>query len=406
MSLIKAAFGEAVSLSENDSWLVRAIAPRTFAGVAVSPNNALSLSAVFACIRVLAETFASLPLSVYQDKGNGESEEVFGHPLKQLFNRKANAHMTSFRVREALMGHLGGWGNAYAEIEKDAGGRVVGLWPLPPDATTVYKDPDTLEVFYRTIINGKSIILRSDQVLHVPGLGYDGYVGYSPIGLARQAIGLGLAMEEFGARLFSQGSSSGVVIEHPQKLSPDAVRGIKKAWVEQEAGLDNAHGPRVLGEGAKLNHIGIPPEDAQFLESRKYQTNEIARFYRMPLHKIQEMSDQKYANIEQENTNFATDTIAPWTVRWQQEINVKLFTLEEQKDHYVKFNLNALMRGDANARSNYYRSGILSGWLTRNEVRALEEYNSIEGLDEPLIPANMNESMDTTSDERKTDSAP
>lgn len=405
MGIIRAAFGESASVGDASSWLARSVAPRTNTGIYVSDESAMRFSAVFACVRVYSDTLGKLPFQVFKNEGDRKLR-ITDHPVARLL-KNPNPDMTAITFKSVVTGHCVSRGNGYAEIQYDKGGRPIALWPLAPDRTEPKKD-DNLKLWYQTNIKGKTHALDPSDVIHIPFFSFDGYQGYSPIALAREAVALGLAMEKLGSKFFSQGTLMGLTLEHPGKLSPDAVKNIKKAWAEQEAGIDNAFAPRILAEGMKLNPLTVPLEDLQFVEARKLQANDVARFWGMPLHKIQEMSDQKYANIEQEAINFATDTIQPVAVRWEEELTRKLFSEEEQAEgYYIKVNLNALMRGDSVSRANNYRSGILSGWLTRNEARLLEELDPIDGADELLTPLNMvagADNMRDQTDERKTDS--
>lgn len=386
---INAALGETARVSDGDSFLTRAFSGgKSSSGVYVNENSALTLSAVYACIRILSETLAHPPLIVYEREKGGGVKPAEDLPIYWALKNEFNDHMTSLIARESVMGHVATYGNGYFEIERKRNGEAVQLWPMLPDRTRPILNKGKLR--YETTIDGKTIPISASNTIHIPGMGFDGYIGYSPIQMARQAIGLGQATEEFGGRYFSQGSKSGGFMMYPGALSKQAKDNIRDSAEADMQGLDQAHRITILEEGIKFVPTTIPPNDAQFLETREFQVIEIARFYRMQLHKLQYLKEATYSNIEQQAIEFVMDTMLPWYIRWEQEINRKLWlTPEDRKRYFCKFNLNSLLRGDSNARAQFYKSGIETGWMTRNEARALEELEPLDGLDEPLVPLNM-----------------
>jgi len=383
-------FTKRSGLAKPESWLIDALGGnKSTAGVSVNENTALRATAVFACVRVLAETIASLPLFIYRRIDRGK-EKATEHPLYEILHDQPNEEMTSFTFRETLMGHLALWGNAYAEIVRDGGGRVRELWPLRPDKTWPERDKTTKKLRYKLILpDGEGVILPADRVLHIPGLSFDGLVGYSPIKLAREAIGLSLAAEEFGARFFSNGARPGGVLEHPGSLSKEAQERLRQSWNEMHQGLGKQHRIAILEEGLTYKQIGIPPEDAQFLDTRKFQVNEIARIYRVPPHMIGDLEKATYSNIEQQSIDFVVNTIVPWLRRWEQAINSKLLTPSEWKEYFAEFKVDGLLRGDIESRYKAYATARQWGWMSANDVRELENMNPIEGGDVYLIPLNM-----------------
>lgn len=390
-----AVYGPSESVGQHDSWLVRAIGGgKTKAGVQVSEWTALQLPVVYAAVGIIADTLAQLPLNLLRKTAKG-SEVADDLPLYQVLHDQPNEHMSSFVWRNTTQHHVLLWGNGYAEIEQNNAGEAVGLWPLLPDRTRPRKN-DAGDLLFRTSIDGVQYELPADRVLHIPAMGFDGYIGYSPVSLARQAIGLGLAMEEFGAKFFANDAKSGGFLLHPGRLSTQAQAnlgagdkekdGSPRGALERQGGLENAHRVKVLEEGMKFVPTTIPPEDAQFLGSREMQIAEIARLYRVPLILLNshEKSTSWGSGIEQLMIGFVVWTIQPWLVRWEQELNRKLFTeAQREAGYFVKFNHNALLRGDMAARSQFYESGIRSRWLLPNEVREKEDLNRIEGGDEP-----------------------
>jgi HK97 family phage portal protein len=390
-------YGPAQSVSDPHHWLINGFGTHSHAGRPVTENSSLSISAVWASIRVLSETLAQVPLMLMERTPQGGKNPAYENNLFWLLHDEANPHMTSFVFRETIMGHVVGWGNGYAEIDRDSFGNVLALWPLLPDRTWPVKLPDQ-PLFYNTNVDGKTYSIPARNMLHIPGLGFDGYQGYSPIKYAANAMGVAIAAEEFGAKFFANGASGGTVLEHPGvgdlAMPDEAVPLVRKSFEDMNSGLDNAHRVKILREGMTLKQLGIPPNEAQFLETRKFQVVEIARFYRVQLHKLQELERATFSNIEQLAIEFVVDTMTPYFVRWEQELNRKLFNGEDRKKYYTKFNLNGLQRGDSVSRSNYYKNMVLTGIMTRNEARALEDWNRIEGLDEPLQPMNMGQTGD------------
>jgi HK97 family phage portal protein len=244
------------------------------------------------------------------------------------------------------------------------------------------------KVVYRYTLarEGINLTLAPWQVLHIPGLGFDGLLGYSPIAMAREAVGLAMATEEFGARFYNQNAQPGIVLKHPNRLSNEARDNLRKSWEDSHRGLDKAHKAAILEEGMSLEKIGIPPDDAQFLETRKFQRSEIASFFHIPPHMIGDLDKATFSNIEQQSLEFVVYTMRPWLVRWEQAINQKLIL---QENYFSEFLVDGLLRGDIAARYSAYAVGRQWGWLSANDVRELENMNPIDGGDTYLTPLNM-----------------
>lgn len=370
----------------------------TSSGKAVNERSAMQTTAVYACVRILAEAIASLPLHVYQYNTDGGKERMAGHPLYYLLHDEPNPEMTSFVFRETLMAHLLLWGNAYAQVIRDGRGRVLALYPLLPSKMEVNRALGGELVYtYRrdseeSRINPASgtVNLRRDEVLHVPGLGFDGLVGYSPIAMAKNAIGMALATEEYGAAFFANGAQPGGVLEHPSVIK-DPQR-VKDSWNAAYQGSGNAHRVAVLEEGMKFQSIGIPPEQAQFLETRKFQINEIARIFRVPPHMVGDLEKSSFSNIEQQSLEFVKYTLDPWVVRWEQALQQSLILPGEKPELFIKFNLDGLLRGDYQSRMTGYATARQNGWMSANDIRELEDMNRIsteDGGDLYLINGNM-----------------
>lgn len=356
---------------------------RTTSGKPVNERTAMQTTAVYACVRILAEAVASLPLHVYEYQDDGGKKLVHDHPLYYLLHDEPNPKMTSFVFRETLMSHLLIWGNAYAQIIRDGAGRVLGLYPLLPDKMEVQRD-DKGNIYYVYSRNSDenpmfkeygNIKLKAEDVLHIPGLGFDGLIGYSPIAMAKNAVGMTLACEEYGASFFANGANPGGVLEHPGVLKdPSKVR---ESWNSVYRGVSNAHKIAVLEEGMKYQQIGIPPEEAQFLETRKFQINEIARLYRIPPHMVGDLDKSSFSNIEQQSLEFVKYTLDPWVIRWEQSLQRSLLLPGEKGKYFIKLNVDGLLRGDYQSRMNGYAVGRQNGWFSANDIREMENMNPI-----------------------------
>lgn len=356
---------------------------RTTSGKPVNERTAMQTTAVYACVRILAEAVASLPLHVYEYQDDGGKKLVHDHPLYYLLHDEPNPEMTSFVFRETLMSHLLIWGNAYAQIIRDGAGRVLGLYPLLPDKMEVQRD-DKGNIYYVYSRNSDenpmfkeygNIKLKAEDVLHIPGLGFDGLIGYSPIAMAKNAVGMTLACEEYGASFFANGANPGGVLEHPGVLKdPSKVR---ESWNSVYRGVSNAHKIAVLEEGMKYQQIGIPPEEAQFLETRKFQINEIARLYRIPPHMVGDLDKSSFSNIEQQSLEFVKYTLDPWVIRWEQSLQRSLLLPGEKGKYFIKLNVDGLLRGDYQSRMNGYAVGRQNGWFSANDIREMEDMNPI-----------------------------
>ncbi len=360
----------------------------TPSGKTVNERTAMATSAVYACVRVLSETIASLPLHVYRRTGQGK-EKAIEHNLYYLLHDEPNPEMTSFVFRETLMGHLLLWGNAYAQIIRDGRGRVIGLYPLLPDRMDVGRTKEG-DLYYRYLKEGREYLLRREEVLHVPGLSFDGLVGCSPIAMAKNAIGMALATEEYGSRLFANDARPSVVLEHPGLLKdPEKIR---DSWNKIYRGSENAHKVAVLEEGMSVKTLSMPPEQAQFLETRKFQIEEICRIFRVPPHLVANLERATFSNIEHQSISFVVHTIRPWLVRLEQAFNKSLFTGREKGELFTSFVVDGLLRGDYESRMKGYAIGIQNGFMSPNDIRSLENMNPIpeeEGGNTYMVNGNM-----------------
>ncbi|AQW63046.1 phage portal protein [Dehalococcoides mccartyi] len=355
----------------------------TSAGKPVNEHTAMQMTAVYSCVRILSETVAGLPLHVYRYNDSGGKEKDLKHPLYKLLHDEPNPEMTSFAFRETLMSHLLLWGNAYAQIIRNARGEVIALYPLMPNKMTVDRDSNgrLFYLYQRTsedvpsLGKDSQVYLSPADVLHIPGLGFDGLVGYSPIAMAKNAVGLAIATEEYGAKFFANGAAPGGVLEHPGTIKDP--QKVKESWNSAYQGSTNAHRVAVLEEGMKYQAIGISPEQAQFLETRKFQINEIARIFRIPPHMLADLEKSSFSNIEQQSLEFVKYTLDPWVVRWEQSMCRALLMESEKPAVFIKFNVDGLLRGDYQSRMNGYATARQNGWMSANDIRELENLDRI-----------------------------
>ena len=366
-------------------------------GKQVTERSAMQMTAVYSCVRILSEAVAGLPLHLYRYKEGGGKEKAIDLPLYRLMHDEPNPEMSSFVFRETLMTHLLLWGNAYAQIIRNGKGEVIALYPLMPNKMRVERDENG-SLYYEYIhssdeadtMKNTTVRLTPYNVLHIPGLGFDGLVGYSPIAMAKNAIGMAIACEEYGAKFFANGAAPSGVLEHPGVIKdPQKVR---EAWQSQFGGSQNANKIAVLEEGMKYTPISISPEQAQFLETRKFQINEIARIFRVPPHMVGDLEKSSFSNIEQQSLEFVKYTLDPWVMRWEQSLSRALFTEEEKKTLFFKFNVEGLLRGDYQSRMNGYATARQNGWMSANDIRELENMDKIsaeQGGDLYLINGSM-----------------
>lgn len=354
---------------------------RSNSGKRVNDRVAMQHTAVYTCVRVLSEAVAQLPLHVYKYTEKGK-ERVPKHPLYFLLHDQPNPEMTSFVFRETLMAHLLIYGNAYAQIIRNGRGEVVGLYPLMPNNMKVDRDEHNRLIYIYSRYDEANpnmkeqgeIVLTAENVLHIPGLGFDGIVGYSPIAMAKNAIGISLACEEYGSTFFTNGASPSGILEHPGVIKdPEKVR---NAW-QRAYGSGNAHKVAVLEEGMKYQSVSIPNNEAQFLETRKFQVEEIARLYRVPLHMIGDLDHATFSNIEHLSLEFVKYTLDPWLVRWEQGFQKSLLSDSEKGQYFAKFNVDGLLRGDYASRMQGYATARQNGWMSANDIRELENMNRI-----------------------------
>lgn len=376
-------------------------ATESAAGVTVTPDLAMRVSSVFSCVRVVSEDLAKLPLLTYR-RSTGGKERATDHWLYRLLHDEPNAFQTAYEFRRMMQAHVELWGNAYA-FKTVVRGEVRELLPVAPWRVQVEQFPDWRLVYHVAMPDGSTLPVPPDRIFHLPGLAFDGASGLSVISYQRETVGLALQLVRHGARLFKNGAQVGMVLEHPENISPAALSNLKKSFEERYAGVDNAHKTLLLEEGMKAAKVGLTSEEAQFLESRKFSRSEIAGFFRVPPHKIGDLERATFSNIEHQGTEYVVDALMPRAVAWESRILKSLVPPAERAVLYSAHLFNALVRGDLTTRTSAYQRAVLTGWMSRNEVRELEDLNDgPEALDEFLDPTTMAQSQKgaTTDKER------
>lgn len=362
---------------------------RSMSGVRVTAGSAMRLSAVYSCVRVLAETFAVLPFKLYRPKDGGGRDLVTDHWLYRLMASSPNQWQTPFEWREMMMGHLCLRGRCHNQIVPDGRGGIDSLVPLHPDRMTYVPLASGSYRWDHKNDDGSTTPMTRFEVFTVNGLASDGYTGLNPMQVQAEVLGLGLAAQGYGARFFANDAKPGGWIEMPPggKFADDAARKTFKAeWASAQGGANRGK-TAILDGGMKYHELAVNNADAQFLESRKFSRSEIAAMFRVPPHLIGDLEKATFSNIEQQSLDFVIHTMTPWAERWEAAIESWLMLADEQLD--VEFDFTNLLRGDRAARVTYYQNGIQSGWLTRNEARLAEGYNPLPGLDKPMEPLNM-----------------
>lgn len=367
-----------LSIQDLDTWMDRAIGGYpTASGVDVNDQTALSCMAVYAAVRLISETVGSLPGHVMRQTDVGK-EKALTHPLYSIIHEQPNPEQTAMEWRETAMCHLLLRGNHYSEKQLDNAGRLLALWPIHPDRVKVERVSSNAPLSYRIgLPGGGEVRLGPERMLHLRGMGANGVTGFSPIAVARQAIGLAIAAQEYGARLFANDTRPGGVLEHPGKLTDPAHKRLRESVENMHQGLTNAHRMMILEEGMKWSQVGINPDDAQFLESRKFSVTEIARMFNLPPHFLRDLERATFSNIEQQAIEFVVYTLRPWCVRFEQRLKIELLSPQDRVTHFIKFNVDGLLRGDIQTRYNAYHVAKQDGWLNADEIRELEDMNPI-----------------------------
>lgn len=361
----------------------------TASGAMVNPTTAQRECTVYACCGVLSQTVAQLPLILYRRVGESTKERATDHPAYRLMHDKPNDAQTSFGFRETMQWAVALRGNAVAEIVSTSGSSAQQIIPIHPDKVRIYRGPNGLPV-YEVYGSGPNRVLLPDEVLHIVGRSEDGIQGVSPIEWQRESIGAAISARDFGSRLWGNNAKPGGVLEVPGSLDEEAAARLRERW---KFAQQSANKVAVLEGGTKFTPITISPEDAQFLETRKYTRSEIAAIFRVPLHMINDLERATFSNIEQQSIDFVTYTMLPWLTRWEQSLNASILTDADRRSGlFFEFNVSGLLRGDAAARASYYNSLFQVGALSQNDIRRLENENPIENGNKYFVPLNMQDS--------------
>jgi HK97 family phage portal protein len=361
----------------------------THSGKTVTPENSLQVAAVWGCVKILSETEGSLPFGMYQRTSDGGTAPAIDHPLHTVLHDAPNPEMSAIDFRMSQTAQLALWGNCYSRIARNTQGQVVALWPMISKLMRVKRDSQG-ELVYEYSTNGRPDYYAASDILHVRTLSMDGINGISPIAQLSNPVGLAMALEEYAARFFGNGAIPGVALEHPQRLGPDAMKNIRESWKKLYGGNQHAHEVAVLEEGMKIQVLGVDPQKAQSNDSRKLQTSEIARIFRIPLHMLADLDRATYSNIEQQSLEFVVYTLMPWLELWEQTVNRVLLQPAERSTYFAEHNVAGLLRGDMASRNAAYAIGRQWGWLSANDIRRLENMNPIGSKgDAYLEPLNM-----------------
>jgi HK97 family phage portal protein len=386
--------GGGATLTAAPQWLYQALCGGgpTASGIAVSEATALNLSVVWACVRAVSETIASLPWLTYQREADGGKQQLDNHEIAPLLRDAPNPEMSAFTWKETTVAHAMLWGNAYSEIVRSGkSDRIIALYPITPDRVTPRRLP-TGQIAYDVHIDGREPrTLDYPDVYHVPGLGFDGIVGYSVVHKARESMGLAAATERFGAAFFGNGAHAGGVLKHPKTLSDKAAKHLRESWEALHRGAERSHKPALLEEGMDWQQMSVPPNDSQFLETRQFQVEEICRWFRVPPHKVQHLLRSTFSNIEHQSIEFVVDTVRPWLVRMEQQADRKLIRPSERGRVYTHNLVDALLRGDAQSRSAANEIQFRNGALSIDDWRAIENRNPLpDGQGKKyFVPLNM-----------------
>lgn len=402
-------FWGASTLSNPNRWMPMGTfalpATDSESGIEITAESALACSAVFACVRVLSETPATLPLILYERTADGGKDRLKNVPLYRLLHDRPNRWQTRFEWVEMGMSHLLLRGNFYNRIVWDQSGEIVELLPLHPDQTWPELQNGQLRYWTRTK-EGVDELVPEENMFHVRGMSSDGVTGITPLQYARNAIGLALATETHGSRLFRNAAQPRLLLKHPGEMSTGAQERFKVSWQNMYAGVYNAGKTAILEEGMSVEKLGMSNEDAQFIEGRKFQTNDIARFFNVPLHLIQDYERATFSNVEHLAISAVTHTFLPWLTRWEQAINSRLIPRSlESRDVFAEFLVDSLLRGDTTTRYVAYASAITNGWMNRNEVRQRENLNPVEGLDEFFTALNMGKASENVDEPQDVEQA-
>jgi HK97 family phage portal protein len=382
--------GREEKASGHNEFFKELLVTKSTAGVVVTPRNAMQVSAVWACVNVRSEDIAKLPVHLYRRRKDGGKERATDHPAYRLLHLAPNPRNTAFEFKQMLQMQCDLRGNAYAVKELDSRGRVSALWPIESDKVEILKVDEGKELFYRvTYEGGRQVTVPGEDMLHIRGNSFDGICGMSPITWQRETIGHAMAAEKYGAAFFGNSAQPNGALVLPTKLSPEAAAKLRADWKERFQGPENAHNLAIFDGGMDWKPIGMTNTDAQFIEARNYQNSEIWRIFRIPPHKVGDLTKATFSNIEMQAIEYVQDCLMSIMERWQQALSRDLLTEAERVDHFFEFLPDALLKGDIKSRYDAYAVGVLNGWLSSNDIRDRENMNRVDGGDQYFRPMNV-----------------
>lgn len=369
----------------------------------VTNQTALTVSSLYACIRNVSEDVGKLPLKLFRKEGDSRFE-VTDNPVARLVQFQPNPEMDAMSLRETMNAQAMGWGNAYAEIQRDTMGTAIAIWPLRPDRVTIHRDSTTQRMFYRvSTADGKTSDIFAKDILHIHGLGFDGIMGYNVVQLASQTVGASIAMDKFAGAYFANGMHQSGNLRHPNNLSDEAQTRLKKQLEADYGGADQAHQTLILEEGMEFVSNVIDPKASQMVETRQFSVVEFCRWMRVPPHKVADLTKSAFSNIEQQNIDYVQDGITGWCKRWELALWIKLLSEQEKQDGlYFTHIVEGMLRGDIKSRSEAYGTFWDRGIMSINEIRSLENMNPTEGGDTHFVPLNFQRLEDVGTDDTQT----
>ena len=385
-------FEKRSNLANPQQWLLNILGGgfESKAGIKINYETAIKVSAVFACVNLVSQTMASLPLPLYRKRERGK-DKADNHPIYVLIHDLANPETTAFDFWVMYIVNLLLTGDAFGYVKRDGNGNIVELWNVPTGNVTIFRNKETGELYYKIREDdNKEFVLYPENIMHTRGMRFASKdKTLDPIKIAREALGLSVALEEYGSTYFKNGANVGGIVEVPGVLKEDAFKRFKDSFNEKFSGIGNSNKVLFLESGSKFIKMGNSPNESQAIESRKFQVIEIARFFNVPPHKIMDLEKATFSNIEQQSIEFVQSCIHPMAVRLEQSIFKDLLGISERKKYFAKFNLNGLLRGDSTARKEFYQAGIQNGWFSPNDVRELEDLNAIDSGDIYMVNGNM-----------------
>jgi HK97 family phage portal protein len=392
MGKIRSYLVKNLSITDPKAWdmgLWNLAGSQSLSGESVNEASALTYSAVWDAVGQISGAISTLPLHLLRNDQKKTSQATEKR-LFRVMHSEFNKYMTAQIGREVMTSHILTWGNCYAEKVYNGYGDIIELWPITPNR--VRMEMHEGELIYQIRVDNQDIPLKRDQILHIPGMGFDGFQGYSVISMARKSIGLGMAMETFGSMYFGNGTHPGVIVSHPMKMDPVSKKNLQDALGQSYSGLGQSHRLMLLEEGMKIENIGVPPEDSQFLESRTFQISDIARWFHIPVHKLKNLERATNNNIESEQISWVVDTLLPLCIRFEQCYDQQMLSENEKVRQFLYFrhNLDGQMRGNSKDRAEYYKTMTSIGGMTINDVRGKEGFDPFDSpyADEPFIAIN------------------